>query len=79
MRFLELLDDNKEAKKLRSERLPEGWKDIKQVFHFQDLFYVPKVIYSELINKHHDNPLAGYLDIEKTQKLIARKYYWSTL
>ncbi len=34
MRFLELQDDDKEAKKLRSERLPEGWKDIEKVLYY---------------------------------------------
>ncbi len=75
MRLLELQDDDKEAIKLRSKRLSEGWKDIKPVFHYQGLLYVPKVICSELINRHHDNPLASHFGIEKTCKLIARKYY----
>ncbi len=71
----ELQDDNKEAMKLRSEELPEGWEDIEQVLHYQGLPYVPKVIHSELISRHHDNPLAGHFGIEKTCKLIATKYY----
>ena len=37
MRFSELQDNDKEAKKLRSEELPEGWKDIEQVHHHQGL------------------------------------------
>ncbi len=79
MRLPELQDDDKEAMKLRSEGLPEGWEDIEQLLHYQGLPYVPKVIRSELINKYHNNPLAGHFGIEKTCKLIARKYYWSTL
>ncbi len=77
MRLPELQNDEKEAKKLRSEQviLPEGWEDIEQVLHYQGLPYVPKVTRSELINRHHDNPLAGDFGIEKTCKLIARKYY----
>ncbi len=75
MRLPKLQDDDKEAMKLRSEGLPEGWKDIKQVLHYQGLSYVPKVICSELINRHHDNLLAGYFGIEKTCELITRKYY----
>ncbi len=79
-RLPELQDDDKEAKKPRSKQvLPEGWEDIEQVFHYQGLSYVPKVIRSELINRHHNNPLADHFDIEKTLKLIARKYYWPTL
>ncbi len=34
MRLPELQDNDKEAMKLRSEGLPEGWEDIKQVFHY---------------------------------------------
>ncbi len=75
MRLLELQDDDKKAKKLRSEGLPEGWEDIEQVLHYQGLPYVPKVIRSELISRHHDNPLVGHFGIEKTRELIARKYY----
>ncbi len=64
---------------MRSKGLPEGWENIEQVFHYQSLPYVPKVIRSELINKYHDDPLAGHFGIEKTRELIARKYYWPTL
>ncbi len=76
MRLPELQDDDKEAKKLRSEQvLPENWEDIEQVLYYQDLPYVPKVICSELISRHHDNLLAGHFGIEKTRELITRKYY----
>ncbi len=79
MRLLELQKDDKEAMKLRLDGLLEGWEDIEQVLHYQGLPYVPKVICSKLINRHHDDPLAGHFGIEKTRKLIARKYYWPTL
>ncbi len=79
MRLPELQDDDKEAMNLRSERLPEDWKDIEQVLHYQGLPYVPKVICRELISRHPNDPLAGHFGIEKTRKLIARKYYWPTL
>ncbi len=65
--------------KLRSKGLPEGWEDIKQVLHYQGLPYVPKVIRLELISRHYDDSLTGHFGIEKTSKLIARKYYWLTL
>ena len=67
MRLFELQDDDKEAKELRSEQvLLEDWKDIKQVLHYQELPYVPKVICSELISRHHNDLLAGHFGIEKT-------------
>ena len=74
MNFPELQDDNKYTKKLRSEKLLESYKNIKQVLYYQGLLYIPKVIYSELISRYHDNLFIGHFDIEKIQKLIARKY-----
>ncbi len=79
MRLPELQDDDKEAKKLRSKGLPEGWDDIEEVLNYQGLSYVSKVIRSKLISRHHNNPLVGHFGIEKTRELIARKYYWPTL
>ncbi len=76
MELLELQDDDKDVMKLRSEELPEGWKDIKQVLHYQGLLYVPKVIRLGLISRHHNDLLAGHFGIEKTRELITRKYYW---
>ncbi len=75
MRLPELQDNDKEAKKLRSERLSESWEDIKQMLYYQGLSYVPKVIRSELISRHHNDALVGHFGIKKTQELIARKYY----
>ncbi len=49
------------------------------MLHYQGLPYVPKVIRSELISRHHDDPVVGHFGIEKTRELIARKYYWPTL
>ncbi len=80
MRLLELQDDDKKAKKLRSEQiLLEGWEDIKQMLHYQDLLYILKVIHSELISRHHNNFFTGHFGIEKTRELIAKKYYWLML
>lgn len=81
MRFLELHDNDKEVKKLRSEQqqLLESWEDIEQVLHYQDFLYISKVIHLGLISRHYDNALVSHFGIEKTQELIARKYYWLTL
>ncbi len=79
MRLPELQDDDKKARKLRSEKLSKGWEDNEQVLHYQGFLYVPKVIRSKLISRHHDNPFAGHFGIEKTKELIASKYYWSML
>ena len=49
------------------------------MLHYQGLPYVSEIIRTELISRHHDNPLAGYFGIQKICKLVARKYYWPTL
>lgn len=79
IRLSELEDDNKKIKKLRSKRLCKGWKNIKEMFYYQGLPYVLKIICSKLISRHHNDLLVDHFGIEKTQKLIARKYYWLTL
>ncbi len=79
MRLPKFQDDDKEAKKLRSKGLSEGWEDFKEVLHYQGLSYILKVIYSKLISKHHDDPRVGNFYIEKTWELIVRKYYWLTV
>lgn len=75
MRLPKLQDDDKNARKLRSEKLTESWKDIKEVLYYQRLLYIPKVIYSELISWYYDNPLVNHFEIDQMWKLIARKYY----
>ncbi len=59
MRLPKLRDDDKEAMKLKSEGLLEGWEVIEQVLYYQDLLYVPKLIRSELISRHHNNCLSS--------------------
>ncbi len=49
------------------------------MLHHQGLPYVSEIVRTELISRHHDNPLAGHFEIDKTRELITRKYYWPTL
>ncbi len=49
------------------------------MLHHQGLLYVPEIVRTKLISRHHDDPLAGHFGIDKTRELIARKYYWPTL
>ncbi len=49
------------------------------MLHYQSFPYIPKVIRSELISRHHDDSLTGHFGIERTQELIVRKYYWLIL
>ena len=79
LRLPDLQGDDDQAKKLRAAELPEGWEDIEGVLQYRGLPYIPEIIRSELISRHHDDPLAGHFGIDKTRELIARKYYWPTL
>lgn len=65
IKLLDLQDNNKEARKLRIERLSKGWEDIKRLY-FQDFLSVSKIIYSKLINKYHNKSLVGDFKIDKT-------------
>ena len=49
------------------------------VLHHSCLFFVPKAIWTELINCHYDNPLTGHFNIKKMRILLAQKYYQPTL
>ncbi len=40
---------------------------------------MPEIVKTELISRHHDDPLAGHFEINKTRELIAGKYCWPTL
>ncbi len=40
---------------------------------------MPEIIRTELISRHHDDPLAGNFGIKKTRELFVQEYYWETL
>ena len=79
LRLPELQDNDEEAIALRAGGLPEGWEDVEGVLQYQGLPYVPEIIRSEVISRHHDDPLAGHFGIDKTRELIGQKYYWPSL
>ena len=79
LRLVELQAEDGQAQKIRAEKLGGNWEDSDRILHHQGLPYVPEIIRTELISRHHDDPLAGYFGIKKTQELVARKYYWETL
>ena len=79
LRLPELQDNDEEAKALRAGGLPEGWEEVEGVLQYQGLPYVPEIIRSEVISRHHDDPLAGHFGIDKTRELVGRKYYWPSL
>ena len=78
LRLHKLQAKDEQAQKTRTEH-PKGWDNINSVLHYQGLPYVPKIIRTELISRHHDNLLASHFGMEKTCELIAQKYYWPML
>ena len=78
LRLQELQAEDEQARKTKAEH-SEGWDDIDGMLHHQGLPYVPEIIQTELISRHHDDPLTGHFGIKKTRELIARKYYWPML
>ena len=79
LRLLELQDNDKKAKVLRAGGFLEGWEDVKGVLQYRRFSYVQEIIRSEVISRHHNDPLAGYFGIDKTKELVGRKYYWLSL
>ena len=79
LRLPNLQSNNDQVKKLRAANLPERWENIEKILQYGGLSYIPEIIQSELISRHHNNPLIGYFGIDKIQELITRKYDWPTL
>ena len=79
LRFLELQESDKEAQKIRVEEPKSDYEEVDGVLHHQRLPLVPEVIQTELISRHHYNPLIRHFGINKTRELVGRKYYWTSL
>ena len=75
LRLPKLQDKDKEAKALRAAGLPENWKDVERVLQYQGLPYIPEIICFKVINCHYNDLFTGYFKINKTQKLVTRRYY----
>ena len=80
LRLQELQDKDKYACKLKAEQLvKDNWQDINGVLHHQGLFYIPEIIWINLISRNHNNLLAVHFCIKKKRELVVQKYYWSLL
>lgn len=74
LRLSKLQENDLETRKF-TENLPEGWKDIKNIFYYQNLPYISEIICFQIISHHYNDPLAGCFGIKKTKKLVTRKYF----
>ena len=57
----------------------EGYEEVDGILHYQSLPFVPEAIQTEVINRHHNDPLAGHFSIQKTREVLAREYFWPSL
>ena len=78
LRLVELPESDKKAQKMRTEDL-NGYEKLDGILYHQGLLFLPKVIWTEIIGRYHDNPLAGHFGIDKTKDLIGQKYYLPSL
>ncbi len=63
----ELQAEDQEAQKLREQGLKDGWdENVDGVLYHQGLPYMPEIVKTDLIHRHHDDPLAGHFGIDKT-------------
>ncbi len=75
-----LQTENQKTWRVREQSLKDGWEEYaNEVLYYWSLTYIPEIVMTELISKHHDDLLDGYFGINKTRELIAQKYYWPTL
>ena len=65
---------DKQARKTKAEH-SKNWDNIDGMLHYQDLSYVPEIIQTKFISRHHNDALAGHFGFEKTRKLVTIKYY----
>ena len=75
LRLQALQKANCQAQELMQQKA-NGYKKIDNIFHYQSLLFLPKVIQTKLISRHHNDFLAGHFGIKKTCKLLVWKYYW---
>ena len=64
LRFPELQAEDRKAQEIREQGLKDGWKDIEEVLYWESLLYLPEIIRTEIISRHHNDPLAGHFGIK---------------
>ena len=66
LRLLDLQSNNDQARKLWVAKFSKGWVDIKRVLQYEGFFYIPEIIWFELISQYHNNSFASYFGIDMT-------------
>ena len=59
-----------------SGQLGKPWSKVERMLHYDGKPYIPETLQADLLERNHDNLLAGHFGVEKTLELLSRKYYW---
>lgn len=76
IKLSELQENTLKTIKLRNNLL-KSQEDVKSILYHQILLYILEIICFEITSHYHNNLLAGYFQIKKKRKLVARKYFWA--
>ena len=59
-------------------RLEEGQRREEKVILWKERIYIPDLatLQEEIVTRHHDSELVGYLGYTKMYELITRNYWW---
>ncbi len=77
MKHLNLQDNDKEAKKLKVERLPKSLENIQEIFYYQKLLYISKIISSKLISMRSiDRPFWYRQNLRANSLKVFNNQYW---
>lgn len=55
LKLAELQESDKEAQRIKTRNLKDGYKEVDGVLHQQKLPFLPQIIQTELFSQHHDN------------------------
>ena len=55
--------------------------DDNKLLRYHDRAYISleAILWQKLLKRHHDDSLTKHFEVEKTQHLLAQKYYWSNM
>jgi transposase InsO family protein len=53
--------------------------DDRGLIYLRSLIYIPECMRTEIIAKHHDDPMHGHMGAEKTAEAISRNYYFPNM
>ena len=74
-RFITALETDPLAKQYR-DNPPHPWSWQDDLLLHDNLIYIPDDLRIELMQMHHDDPLAGHYGVAKTIELLLRNYYF---